>query len=632
MVDGTSSFADQRGLNVTLDNDVDNRPYSQSRELTLNVRNSEFHTYGRAISAVNDWNGATHVNVSDTRIRTYGASGHGVVGYHDAVGDIYVNVERVNIVTKNGVGIWGIVRGGEKEAPNPYSGPATVELNVKDSFIQVAGTGRGGLYASHYGSGEVNFRVVDNSRILATDGAYGVVVFHRDVVDEDDDLDISIDLFNSKVESTDSYGILVYRQLNPNSTGTNRITIGGTSHVRTNGTTPAILAQGNTVITINGRAYVSAESDHAIQIPGGNLVLHIEDGGRVDGLVNTDAGSMIEIRDGSKLFARNGEVLGTGFSGIYDILATPATNGFTLNSQIAPRAAVYESLPGVLLRLDESRNIESIRLQAQDKPTWLQIGGSYGTYKPSSATIDGRYTFRRYALTAGTDFSLNENLNGWIGARMLTGSAGISSPTGGGRIETLGLGPVAELTWENSNGFYASGGASLTWHDVDYSSASKASSKNGADARILEIGLEAGRHLAVSEKTRLTYRTWLGHSDISMNEFTDAFGSRVAFQDADRRTVGLGVEVETKKDISDGEKPMLLRGSLGIEKRTDGNSTTVRVFDKELMSKGPDTRLVLGASATWNAKPFRLHGAISSIGLGTDDRVFTASLTLRKDF
>ena len=268
--DGGNPFVTgQRGLHVWLENNNDNRPnYLTARDLFLNVQNSEFHTWSRAISAVNDWNGAVNVDVRDSTIQTYGPSGHGIVGFHEGIGDVNVYVERVDIVTANGDGVWGIVSG-EKEAPDPYSGPATANITVRDSSIKVAGTGRRGLYASHYGSGRVEFNVED-SLIEATDGAHGIWVFHWPNDTEPDDLDVVVNVENSEITTADAHGIVIVRtSTNPDSVGTNMITIG--SSVKAGGEGHGINAEGNTVVVIKG--IVSAESGYAIVNTVGDLTL-----------------------------------------------------------------------------------------------------------------------------------------------------------------------------------------------------------------------------------------------------------------------------------------------------------------------------------------------------------------------
>ena len=110
-----------------------------------------------------------------------------------------VYVERVDIVTLNrGDGIWGIVsgNGGEKEDPTPYSGPATINITVKDSSIKVAGVQKTtGLYATHAGSGKVEINVED-SLIEATDGAWGIYI-DATGGERRDDLEIVVNVENS---------------------------------------------------------------------------------------------------------------------------------------------------------------------------------------------------------------------------------------------------------------------------------------------------------------------------------------------------------------------------------------------------------------------------------------------------
>ena len=48
------------------------------------------------------------------------------------------------------------------------------------------------------------------------------------------------------------------------------------------------------------------------------------------------------------------------------------------------------------------------------------------------------------------------------------------------------------------------------------------------------------RRMTLSENLHWTPRAWLGHTRISVDQFTDAVDSRVSFSNTDRFTGGLG--------------------------------------------------------------------------------------------
>ena len=117
-----------------------------------------------------------------------------------------------------------------------------------------------------------------------------------------------------------------------------------------------------------------------------------------------------------------------------------------------------------------------------------------------------------------------------------------------------------------------------------------------------------------------------------MDGLTDTVGSRISMAEADRRTLGAGMDAETPLELDNGER-LALRGTLGVETPLGGGDTAVRVSGAELASKAPDgVRVLLGAGAVWNAGPYTLEGGVSATGLGSDDSSYTGFLTLRTAF
>ena len=639
---GTSQNADgneveQRGLHVWLENDDDNRPsYSDARDLFLNIRNSEFHTYDRAISAVNDWNGAIYVDVRDSTIHTYGPYGDGIVGYHEAFGDVNVYVERVDIVTlNNGDGIWGIVggSGGEKEAPDPYSGPATINITVKDSSIKVAGAGFRGLYAAHAGSGKVEIDVED-SLIEATDGAWGIYIRHRDDTTgvEGDDLEIVVNVENSEITTADSHGLVIARNGNPDSSGTNVITIG--SAIRAGGAGYGIATEGDTNIIIKG--VVSAESGNAIINEFGDLTLRILDNGMVDGTVTNVGDFQTDIWVGNDLLVENGEMLQeTGATGAFDITVSgddPVT-GFMFDRQYGPRAAVYEAMVATLFGLNGRSKFAGKTIRSPESPQWISVIGGRGSHEPELSTVGSEYDFTRYELEAGADFELNENLISSISARLLSGSADVSASTGGGEIGAKGYGLGASLTWQGTGGFYSKGRLSTTRFNVDLQSDMRGALKNDVSASIFTLGLEAGKRNAVSEKTIMTPRAWLTRSTLSMGSFTDAIGANVSIDDARLFTGGIGVAVETELDQkAEGEK-LSLRGSLDVERTLSSGNSMVHVSGEQLKWTGDDSRILFSLGLTKRSGDrLKFDANLRVDGLGSKDREYAANFNFRYSF
>ena len=198
--------------------------------------------------------------------------------------------------------------------------------------------------------------------------------------------------------------------------------------------------------------------------------------------------------------------------------------------EYAPRAAVYEALPGFLLRLNGGGPAGE-RITSPRSPVWMQLSASRGSHSPERSTVGQESDFDRLAVEAGLDVAMGEHFIGSISLRHVTGSAKVSSPFGGGDIEAEGIGVSLGASWKGLDGHYANGSLSLTDYDVDVSSDDR-TLKRDADARGTLLNFEAGRRIALSERMNLTPRAWMVRSAISVDKFTDQgeilFGARMS--------------------------------------------------------------------------------------------------------
>ena len=616
---------DHSGINVWMGTS-NALQYSAARDIALNIRDSEFHTYSRAITAANFWNGDIDIDVRNAIIQTYGPLGIGIYGYHRAIGNIDIYVENVNLITADSDGITGTVNDTDGENPDRYSGPATIRINVKDSRIRVAGANSAGLYASHYGSGEVVLTLNDSS-IEATDGATGIWIQHTGETNETENMNIFVNVNNSEITTVDKDGIAILRH--SGSTGTNIITI--VSSVIAGGRGFGVTAKGNTVIAIKG--LLSAESGNAVQNAGGDLTLRIQDSGQVDGLVTNEAGHDLNIWVGDDLVVRNGEIIQrTGAAGAFDTTVVGTAAGFRLDREFAPRAAVYETIAGTLLRLGGQRKSVGERVRSAESPLWVSVAGAKGSYKPGRSAVGAEYDFNRYELETGLDFGLSDALIGSISMRMVWGSSDVSAPTGGGMIDVMGYGLAAGLAWHGAGGFYGMGRLSATWFDMNLHSDTRGTLKAGVDALVHTLDLEAGQRLAVGGKTALTLRAWLTRSHLSMDSFTDAIGAKVSIEDADLLKGGIGGALETELGRNTEEEELSLRVSADMERRLSGGDSTVLVSGEQLKSTGHDNRLLLGLGLTkrWGKSTFGVN--LQADGLGSKDHEFAGNVSLQIPF
>ena len=205
--------------------------------------------------------------------------------------------------------------------------------------------------------------------------------------------------------------------------------------------------------------------------------------------------------------------------------------------EYAPRSAVYESLPGFLLRMAEQGPLNS-RLVSSETPVWFAFSGGNGSVDPSRSTTGAEYDYDRYRVQFGKNLSFGEGLDGWFAVHYTQGDSEVSSPTGGGDIDAEGAGAAFNIQWQHASGSYLGAHASLTNYDIDLSSDDVGRLRSSVDALGTSLGFEAGRQMAIGETFQMTPRAWLSHSSIDIDSFTDAVDAQASFPDEARLTGG----------------------------------------------------------------------------------------------
>lgn len=586
-----------------------------------------------------DRSGDVRIGARDSVFSARDDNGRGILVFQRSSGVLELSVVGGSIKTGGGEAAGGIVavkRGSADALRIALDGVAIETTGVQQDMSGLPSTlsravfSSHGVLAEHRGSGSVDVSVRGGSIIVSGANQHGIVV---------GGISQGNVLYATSARDGDGYRRQTVRVDGPVRGGT------GT------GAGVALYGGGRVIIGPNGR--VSALSGTAIRVvirPGQaaaddpKLYVELRPGGRrISDLLGGDI-----VNEGGASYttvAVNGVVLmdaGTVAEGILapngarDVWLRAEADGANIAvadflDPFAPRAAVYEALPGFLLRLDEADGGGAWR--APESPFWLRVSGGAGSYRPESASVGARHRHTRYGVEAGVDFPLDDGLAGWAGVRAVSGSARVSAATGGGRIEASGFGLAGGLSWENADGFYGTGRVSLTRYGVDYSSSARGRLASGASALVHALDLEGGRRFALDGETVVAPWARLGYSGASMDSVTDAVGSRISVAEADRRTLGVGADAEIELDPGSEEERLALRGSFGLE-RPFGGGTAVRVSaGEELESKAPDgIRLLLGVGAVWKTGPFALEGGLSANGLGSDDRDFSGFLNLRAAF
>ena len=294
-----------------------------------------------------------------------------------------------------------------------------------------------------------------------------------------------------------------------------------------------------------------------------------------------------------------------------DFLYLPTSGGSPMFiEEYAPRAALYEVLPDFMLRMQKWEPTRQ-RLFLPESPVYIRLLGSTGSQEFKHSTVNANYDADRSAVEAGVNIPLFENLDIWASMHHVTGSADVDSPVDGGDIRVTGAGLSVDAYWSSENDYYATGRLSLTDYDIDLSSNTIGRLKSNGDANGQSVHVEAGRRMALSENLHWTPRAWLGHTRISVDQFTDAVDSRVSFSNTDRFTGGLGVMVESvRTEYGGGE--LLLRGSLDFEQKF-GDSKTVTLVSGERLSAEPEkSSALMSLSGTWKKGPFKFSAELSA--------------------
>lgn len=583
--------------------------------------------------------GDLKLDVRGAAIATTGENAGGIVGEHQDEGDLSIAAQGVSIATA-GDGARGISGGHSFMAGDAtvrvhdsavstagakahgvhavHTGAGVLQVDLRDTTIAATGAGADGVVSDHGGSGSAHIMVEGGSVRAAGVGASGVRMGHL------------------AEDRTASFAALVgedgYRR---QSVSVNTPATGGSGE----GAAGVFLAGGGKV-AIGPRGRAGAASGVAIQASGGTPKLLVEidlDGRRagdvVDGAIRNDGGETTVAVNGVTLHEGAGGATGAAApNGAWDLTlaASETIAGRTFMPEhfvetYAPRAAVYEALPGLLLRLGDGRP-SGRRIAQPGSPVRARISAARGSYEPGRASAGAEYDFRRFSAEAGVDLSLGGNVTGSLFLRHESAAADVASPYGGGEIEAEGVGVAADLAWSGPDGYYARGRLASTNLEVDVSSRERGSLARDVGVKGYDLGIEAGRRIAVGETVTLTPRAWTARRWLSGGAFTDSVGSRVSLDEATRSTGGIGLSAETARTIED--ETLALRASADIERALGAAETAAVVSGERLGSEASATRVLLALGGIWRTGRFSLGAQLAARGSGSDDSEFSGRISL----
>ena len=653
----------------------------------------DLHVQGGAISTTGDraygifgrhWGaGDVTINAQDLTVSTTGDQAYGIVGGHSGTGDSSIIARNITVNT-NGLMYANAIL-------SFHRGTGDIDIDVGNATFMVTGDNSDGIYASHRGEGDINVDAqgltiaangtesngvygdhrgaegdvhidVRGSRITTRGvNSYGIYAEHESGIGE---VRITVDGGTIRAAGMDASGIQIGRlneegmveraaALGEDGYRNQSVTVNGQVFGGSGEAAGVYLAGGGRVM-IGLQGSLGAESGVAIRATGDTLdsagvtrkpklYLDANLAGRrmasvIQGDVQNDGGETTIVVNGVKLYddaagATGLEVL----NGAWDVTLRGrepiADRAFSANDVVevyAPRAAVYEALPGLLLRLN-SRGPAGERLTAPGSPAWVRVAGGAGRYAATQASVGAKYDFHRVEVEAGLDVALGKRLTGSLSVRHVQGSGDVSSPTGGGEINARGLGGAIGVAWTGPRGYYFQGRLSVIDYDVDLVSDTRGTLTEDASALGHSLGFETGRRFTLSEWIKLTPRVWVTRSKISL-DFTDAVQSRLSTEDSDRLAAGTGLVAETEHVWDDGSKAFAVRGALDLWK-TLGDGTALKVSQGEpLKSVSDKTRVLVSLGAAYRCGRFSVRSEVAAGGLGSRDQEYAGYLNLGIQF
>lgn len=620
------------------------------------------------------------VSVTGGSISTEGELAHGVhAAHYGAEGAVAVTITGSSISTEgenaNGVYARHIRKG-------------TVAVALTDASISTAGDYGMGVRLFHLGvSGDMSFRMTDGEIRTSGQGAHGVFVQHDGNAGA---VAVSIEGgANISAEGPNGYGIYmktaagstltvaagarvsggsgggvfadgrgdftamiagtVEGDLISESSGKDTVTVsrGGAvsgtilltgSEVTLHGTAGRVWLEGGGTVTVGPQGSIKGVDGVAVRSNGAELRVNLSLNNRklaevIGGaIVNDDAPEETTVViNGVKVFDGANGAVATAFNGPFDISPGSLTGGrFEITERYAPRAGVYEALPGLLLRLSGAK-AGGERKTSPGSPVSASVWGGQVSRGEAGSTVGASYDLDHSGAQANLGLSFwIEDLNGSVSVRHSKAQADVSLPSGKGEIEMEGAGLGLGLSWKSRDGWYVNGDYFVMEYDADLVSKKHGQLKNGVGATVRSLEVEAGMRFALNDRIALTPRVWAAQASASIDKFTDSLGVSFKLIEGERLTGGAGVAAET--EIAQGGWSLFLRGAVDVESALSGDKTTVDVSGYRLHEEAEDPRIHVGLDALWRKGGFSLGGHLRAESAGSDDEALGARLSLGVKF
>ncbi|WP_348531801.1 autotransporter outer membrane beta-barrel domain-containing protein [Rhizobium sp. 16-449-1b] len=296
-----------------------------------------------------------------------------------------------------------------------------------------------------------------------------------------------------------------------------------------------------------------------------------------------------------------------------------------------PGVAIYEAYPEMLQALNglgtlQQRVGDRYWRSATDPVAasgpdgvWFRTGGMHGGVEPSFSTSGSSYDYNLWKSEGGVDGELFHNgsgrLIGGVSAHLGTISGDISSIYGNGKIDTVGYGVGATLTWYGDDGFYADAQSQATFYDSNLKSdLLDGYLTDGNNGFGYALSIETGRRFATSGAWAITPQAQLVYSSVDFDDFRDRFGAPVSLDRGDSLNgrIGVALDHDESWQKADGKTVHAkLYGSADLYYEFL-NGSAVDVADVTFKSENDrlDAGITLGGEYSWNDGRTSVYGEV----------------------
>ena len=308
----------------------------------------------------------------------------------------------------------------------------------------------------------------------------------------------------------------------------------------------------------------------------------------------------------------------------------PEPAGPVLMEEYAPRAALYEALPGFLLGLS-TEPLPGHTLFSPSVPVWISLSGTTGDQEPDRSTVGVTYDTEHQVAQLGISFVQNPRWSAQAALHHVSGKADVSSPVQGGDIDAEGRGFSLEARW-TGGGPYLHGRVAWTDYELDIDSDDRTVNRlvSSLEAERLAVQLEAGHRRPWSERTAFTPQLRLEHTQVKIDSFTDATSTQAAFGDETRTRASAGVLADTVRTA--GAAEVSLYASLELAHHLDSHRTTATVSGERLSAQAPDSDLTITLGAGWQLGPLVLDATLSAREAGSGNSMHSGTLHIGVQF